>query len=254
MDLSIDDEARLNFFTSYSWDPVHRGSLQLRTGVQIGLPFTFPYQSVDDVDHSSIFIGQEKVDWDSLAGEELQSSLVLSDKAKAFVIAREISYAQLFSVHIETVLQCFCLMLSYYSGQWLNRRMLLTLRLKLWARFLAFSTVGVTWLAMYLMLSDAFHCWHDNRADRTAAGLRKIYAEGGVEYYERVLQRNRTFRTLLGSRGNKMFTRYGNVVSLWRNRGVQLTARQDNLLKYLAEYEHEQHEETISPDEASTEA
>jgi len=206
----------------------------------IGLPSTFYYQVVGDVERNSILVGQEMVDWYSSAGEELQNALVLSDKAKAFVIARELFYAKSFSVHIDTLLQLSCLVSAYYSGAWLNSNMLFTLRLKPWARFIVFSTIGVAWIAFYIMISDSSHCWYDNRVDQTAAKLRKVYAEGGVEYYEKVLRRNCALRTLLGSKGTKQFTRYGNVVSLWRNRSVQLTSRHDNLLKYLAEYEHEE--------------
>jgi len=240
VNLSIDNEGRLDIFTSFPPDPVHKGSLQLRSGALIGLPSTFYYQTVGDVERNFILVGQEKVDWNSSAGKELQSALVLSDKAKAFVIAREIFHAKSLTVHIDALLQLSCLLSAYYSGIWLNNSLLLTLRLKPWARFIAFSMIGVVWLAFYIMISDGSHCWYDNRVDRVAAKLRKIYAEGGVEYYEKVLQRNCALRTLLGSKGAKQFTRYGNVVSLWRNRSVQLTSRRDNVLKFLAEYEHEE--------------
>jgi len=239
VNLSIDDEGRLDIFTSFHPDPIHKGSLQLRTGALIGFPSTFYYQTVDNVEHNSILVGQEMVDWTSSAGEELQNALVLSDKAKAFAIARELCYAKSFTVHLDTLLQACCMTLAYYTGAWLNSSMLLTLRLKPWARFVVFSVIGAAWLSCYIMISDASHCWYDNRADQKVAKLRKIYAEGGVEYYDKVLQRNCALRTLLGSKGAKQFTRYGNVVSLWRNRSIQLTSRRDNLLKYLAEYERE---------------
>jgi len=242
--LSIDDEDKLKFFTSFPPDPVNRGSLQLRTGALIGLPSTFYYRSVGDVEHSSIFVGQENVDWNSPAGEELQNALVLSDKAKAFVIAREIYDVKSFSVHTKIVLLSFNLILAYLSGAALNRKFFLTLRLKPWARFCVFSALAGAWTVAYIAVSDALHCWYENRADESVAQLRKIYAEGGVEYYDAVLQRNRALRTLLGSKGNKQYTYYGNVVSVWRNPSVQLTSRRDNLQKYLAQYEHK---ETVNP-------
>jgi len=218
--------------------------------VLIGLPSTFYYRSVGDVEHNSIFVGQENVDWNSPAGEELQNALVLSDKAKAFVIAREIYYAKSFSAHTNILLLSFNLILAYLSGSALNRKFFLTLRLKPWARFCVFSPVAGAWTFAYIAVRDALHCWYDNRADQSAAKLRKIYAEGGVEYYDAVLRRNRALRTMLGSRGNKQYTYYGNVVSVWRNPSVQLTSRRDNLQKHLAEYERE---EIISPPDADQE-
>jgi len=248
--LSVDDEERLDIFTSFPPDPIHRGSLQLRSGALIGLPSTFYYRTVDDIERHTILVGQEMVDWDSSAGEELQNALLLSDKAKAFVIARELFRAKSFTVHMDTFLQISCLLLAYYSGAWLNRRLLLTLRLKPWARFIVFSTIGAAWVSFYIMISDGLHCGNDNSVDKAAAKLRKAYAEGGVEYYEKVLRRNCALRTLLGSKGAKQYTRYGNVVSLWRNRGVQLTSRRDNLRKYLAQYDSEK---TVGVNEGHTE-
>jgi len=239
INLPIEDEERITFFTSFPKDPLHKGSVQLRTGALIGLPSTFSYHTVDDVECSSILVGQETVDWNSSAGEDLRHSLVLSDKAKAFVIGREIYYVKSFSVHIDVVLQCCSLLLAYATGSKLNQNFLLTLRLKLWARFVAFSAIAVAWLFAYIILNDGVCCWYDNNVDMSTAKLRKAYAEGGVEYYNAVLRRNTALRTLLGSRGTKQFTYYGNVVSLWRNPSVQLTSRRDNLLTYLAEYEHQ---------------
>jgi len=239
INLSLEDEARVTFFTSFPKDPLHKGSVQLRTGALIGLPSTFYYRTVGDVESSSILVGQETVDWNSSAGENLCNSMVLSDKAKAFVIGREIYYVKSYSVHIDVLLQCCSLILAYATGGTLNETFMLTLRLKLWARFVLFSTIAVAWLFAYIAVNDAVRCWYDNGADESTAKLRKIYAEGGVEYYNAVLRRNVALRTLLGSRGAKEFTYYGNVVSLWRNPGVQLTSRRDNLVKYLAEYEHQ---------------
>jgi len=249
VNLSVDDEARMDFFTSVVKDPVHKGSVQLRTGALIGLPSTFCYQTVDDVECDSILVGQEAVDWNSPAGEELRSALVLSDKAKAFVIAREIYYVKSFTVHLNTLLMSCSFVLSYVSGAMLNNRLLLTLRLKPWARFSVFSTIAVIWLFAYITLRDALHCSYDNKVDREAAKLRKIYAEGGVAYYDAVLRRNRALRTLLGSEGIRQYTIYGNVVSVWRNPSVQLTSRRDNLLKCLAEYERKETVESPDVDE-----
>jgi len=238
VDLSVEDEDSIEFFTCFLPDPFHKGSVQLRTGSLIGLPVTFSYKTADDVDKSSFSVRQEKVDWSSSRGEELQNALVLSDKAKAFAIAREIFYVKSFAVHWDTSLQTLSAMLAYLSGSFLNFRLMLTLRLKLWARFTVFSAVAVAWFAFYLTVDDAIHCWYDNRVDESAAKLRKIYAEGGVEFYEKMLQRNCAMRSLMGSRGPQFYTYYGNLVSVWRNRSVQLTSRRDNLVKYLAEYDH----------------
>jgi len=240
INLSIEDEERIDFFTSFPKDPLHKGSIQLRTGALIGFPSTFSYQTVDDVECSSILVGQEKVDWNTSAGEDLRNALVLSDKAKAFVIAREIFYAKSYGIHIDMLLQTCSLLLAYTTGSVLNESLMLTLRLKPWARFIVFSTIAAVWLLIFVVAKDAVHCSNDNSVDRSVAKLRKIYAEGGVEYYSSVLQQNRALRTLLGRGGTKQYTHYGNVVSVWRNPSIQLTTRRDKLMKYLEEYNEAQ--------------
>jgi len=237
----MDDEERITFFTSFPKDPLHKGSSQIRTGALIGLPWNFSCRTVSDLDCSSVLVGVDgkEVDWNTPAAEDLRNALVLGDRAKAFVIGREISYVQSFSVFVDLVLQnCFCLF-AYYCGRLLNQTFMLTLRLKPWARFVTFSSVAVAWLLMYIAVDDAVHCWYDNKVDEAIAKLRKVYAEGGVEYYNAVLRQNCALRTLQGTEGARHFTRYGNVVSVWRNPTVQLTSRRDNLLKYLAEYEEQ---------------
>jgi hypothetical protein len=128
----------------------------------------------------------------------------------------------------------------------------LSRRFKPWSRFTAFALVGASWLLMYVQVNDALCCWRDNRADRKAASLTRAYAEGGVDYYESVLRRNKSLRTLLGSsEGPRQYTLFGNELSTIRNPHVQLTARRDNLVKYLKEYELE--EESHETDSSESE-
>jgi len=242
MTITPEEESRLEFFVSFPHNPVHKGSVQLRTGAIIGLPATLLYKSADELAAVELLIdsrvSQRVVNWSSDAGQALLGSLILSEKAKAFVIARELHYITPYDIHVDVALRSLFGILAYTTGSVMNLSLQLSRRFKPWSRFTAFSLVGASWLLMYVQVNDALCCWRDNRTDRKAASLTRAYAEGGVDYYESVLQRNKALRTLLGSSdGPRQYTLFGNELSTIRNPHVQLTARRDNLMKYLKEYD-----------------
>lgn len=236
--LKAEEEVDLQFFTCFASDPLHAGSLKIRFGAIIGLPGTFAYKDVADINKEELLLDQMAVDWNSANGETLLKSLVLSDKAKAFAIAREINFATFHQIHVETFMRSVFGVLAYSCGHILNKYFALDRRLKFWARFSLYSLIASAWFVLYVAVKDSYYCWQDNSADRKAAALSKAYAEGGVEYYNKVLSRNKALRALMVTTGPKRYTAYGNVVSTWRRDHVELTARRDNLQKYLIGYEN----------------
>lgn len=67
----------------------------------------------------------------------------------------------------------------------------------------------------------------------------KSYAEGGLEYYQSVLERNKALR-ILKKDGKKEFTSYGNEVSTIRQKTLQKSTRRDNIKRILKTYEQEE--------------
>lgn len=236
--LKAEEEVGLQFFSCFASEPLHKGSLKMKFGAIIGLPGTFAYKDVSDVKKDELLLDNRSVDWHSERGETLLKALILSDKAKAFAIAREINYAHSYHLHVETFLRSMFGVLAYTCGFMMNRSFRFNQRLRPWARFSVYSVVASVWFLLYILSADTYHCLRDNSADRKAATLNKLYAEGGVEYYTKLLARNQMIRTLMGSEGPKKYTAYGNVVSTWRRDHVQLTTRRDNLQSYLREYEN----------------
>lgn len=51
---------------------------------------------------------------------------------------------------------------------------------------------------------------HEIKADEQAANVSPSYAEGGLEFYEKILQRNTALRQLMGKEGEKLYTIFGN--------------------------------------------
>lgn len=51
---------------------------------------------------------------------------------------------------------------------------------------------------------------HEISADERAANVSPSYAEGGLEFYEKILQRNTALRQLMGKEGEDLYTVFGN--------------------------------------------
>ena len=64
----------------------------------------------------------------------------------------------------------------------------------------------------------------------------KDYALGGIEFYNKALQRNMAIRTLMGSQGEKYYTKYGNHVTGAFENVVNVTERRENLIKHFSKY------------------
>lgn len=182
------------------------------------------------------------VDRTSNAGKELYESVVLSDEAKAFVIARELMYVTTYDQCVDIGLRCLCGVLTFATGTWFNSSMRVRRewqRLKLGYRVNAFLSIGAAWLLIYVGTKDAVCCWRDNRVDRKLARLTRSIRHRPRHTPESVLRGNKALRMLLGpSAGPRLYTMFGNETAKIRYPHVQLTARRDNLVKYLKEYEN----------------
>ena len=249
--LTADDEAGVELFTCYGHDPISKGSAFLRTGAIIGVPPTFYYSSPADIDKEKLCIGRKHIDWDTPVAKRLAQSVVLSDKAKAFGIARELMNTCSYHVYINGGLQSLFTLAAFSGGFYMNRKFFLRERMKMWGRLGIYGVLGVVSYTMYMLLSDTYNCFRENSADRRAARLGWAYAEGGVEFYSKALERNKALRELMGAEGSVMYTLHGNKAATLRNSTVQLTERKNAVEKYLLEF-HEKEEKRQK--EASTKA
>ena len=236
----MDEEAGLDFFTCYMMDPVHLGCVTLRTGALVGIPRSFKFNTKEDVQASSLQVNNMDVDWQKPHAEALCQAMILSERGKAFAIAREVAYCSANAVWTEGFLKTGFTMLAYTTGFMTNNLFGLRSRLKLWARLLMYSAIAGVYFALYLQVHDIYLAFRDKKADRQAAGLGIAYAQGGVEYYSNVLTRNIALRTLLGGEGKHYYTPYGNVASSIRRNGIPYTERRDNLIVHLENYKSKQ--------------
>ncbi|XP_023142969.2 transmembrane protein 177 [Amphiprion ocellaris] len=237
-DYSISSAKNFSAFASFGFHPVGAGVPWLPAGAQIGIPANFNSTTDDPsgITNRTIFINGKTVDWSSETGSALKESLVFSTDAQKFAIAREVARLQSGGPVISAAVAPFCL-----GGVWVYSVVLKQVfglhtgpvLLRGAANVLALGIGAVS----YILTSDAVSQWIDNSSDRRAAGVSRDYAKGGVEFYDKILSRNKTLRSLMGQKGEEMYAPSGNLfpAHILQLKHTPYTSRREGILALLKE-------------------
>ncbi|XP_058478266.1 transmembrane protein 177 [Solea solea] len=235
-DYGISSTNDFSAFASFGFHPVGAGVPWLPAGAQIGIPANFNSTADDSggITNRSIFINGETVDWSSEAGSALKEALVFSPEAQKFAIAREVARLQNGAPVVSAAVAPFCL-----GGVWVYSVVLKQvfglhtgpLLLRGATNALAMGLGAIS----YILTTDAVSYWIDCSSDRCAAGVSRDYAKGGVEFYDKILSRNKTLRSLMGQKGEKMYAASGNLfpANLLQLKHTPYTSRRDGILTLL---------------------
>ncbi|NWS11133.1 TM177 protein, partial [Pachyramphus minor] len=199
-------------FAASGFHPVSAGIPWLPAGCVVGIPPNFDSTAEDKkgiVNHVVVINGKE-VDWESSEGVALREALTFSLQAQKFAIAREVVYLQNGSPLKSAVVAPTCLAGTFLCGRGI--KLLLGLSHgPVILRGLCNIVTAAGGLLCYYLASDALTYHLDCKADRRAAMVSKDYARGGVEFYDKILSRNRILRGLMGTQGVKMYASSGNL-------------------------------------------
>lgn len=191
-------------------------------------------------------MGSSSINWESEAGRQLEESLILGENAKKFAIARELFYVKTHHVTVEAGIASGSLMFSFVSCVAASDMFLQQAPRLL--KSIVYFPIWVLGYIIYTSGKDNYFCYRDRRADEKAAMLGQEYAEGAVEFYSKLLQRNVALRTLFGENGPKYYTVYGNQVQKWHDPHMPLTSRKDAMVAYLQKNYLDKNEEEITTD------
>ncbi|KAB0360755.1 hypothetical protein FD754_004911 [Muntiacus muntjak] len=230
-DIGIPAGHHLEAFTTFTFQPVSAGFPRLPGGAVVGIPASFLGGPVTSTDRPVVVYGQ-RVDWRSPAGARLRDALTLSHEAQKFALAKEVVYLESGAAALQALPAPACLAgtwalsvgakhaLGLYGGPMSLRAAFNLVAAAAGFVAYAFSTDSLT---------HALEAW----LDRRTASLSAAYARGGVEFYEKVLSGNLALRSLLGQRGEKLYTPSGNVVPRhwFRIKHLPDTARRDSVLQ-----------------------
>uniref|UniRef100_A0A8C3XV55 Transmembrane protein 177 n=2 Tax=Chelydra serpentina TaxID=8475 RepID=A0A8C3XV55_CHESE len=223
-------------FAAFGFHPVSAGIPWLPAGSLVGIPanFTSTVEDRQEIVNRVVVINGREVDWESKQGLALKEALLFSPEAQKFAIAREIVYLQSNSPVVYAALPPACLAGTCLSGVAVKQLLGLYSGPRV-LRGIYNITIAAVGLVGYFLAYDAVSHALDYRMDRKAATISKDYARGGVEFYNKILSRNRTLRTLLGKQGEKIYAPSGNLFPRYwfRLKHAPYTSRRDLIVNIL---------------------
>ncbi|XP_045107493.1 transmembrane protein 177-like [Portunus trituberculatus] len=209
MEVEEEVKGQVKMYTTYGFDLFHAGSLRSANGSILGLPSSLKWDGDLDFDGSGVMVNSAPVQWNSDAGKALKNSLILSENAKKFAIAREIAGMRTSQAVTQASIPCTGLLVAYCISLGINKRLNLYAKPR-FLRLCLYSIASLFGYSAYVLVKDIDSVASDGRGDGEAAAMGRAYIEGGVEFYEKVLQRNIALRELMGDDGRKIYTAKGN--------------------------------------------
>ncbi|XP_052422012.1 transmembrane protein 177 [Carassius gibelio] len=235
-DSAVSFPKNFSAFAAFGFHPVGAGVPWLPSGVQIGIPANFNSTTDDPsgITNRTILINGKELQWDSDSGAALKNSLVFSEEAQKFAIAQEVARLGAGGPVLHAAVAPACLAgACIYSVAFKQIFGLQAGSIFFRAGVNVFA-VGLGVLS-YILASDALSQWLDYSSDHRAACLSSDYAKGGLEFYDKILTRNKTLRSLMGTKGEEMYATSGNLFPghLLQLRHAPYTSRRDKILNLL---------------------
>ncbi|XP_057320342.1 transmembrane protein 177 [Microplitis mediator] len=224
LDVSPFHRTILRPFMVFGYEPWHAGSLRSRFGAMIGIPTNFVYDNVSSIDKDAIVVNNEPVEWFRPDAKQLLESLVLSDDAKKYAIGREIIMTDNKFIYTEAI-AVTGIAAAYYASTFKANEILGLLKKPRSLRFFVYSVIGAFYWGLWAMQRDVLTRHFEYVSDKKLSELNENYVKGGLEFYSKTLQRNMALRSLLGDKGNKVYTLKGNESSFFREKHIPNTQR-----------------------------
>ncbi|KAJ8730786.1 hypothetical protein PYW08_002199 [Mythimna loreyi] len=196
-------------FSVFGYDLFHAGSINSRFGVVVGIPVNFKYRSLADLEADDIQVNQKKVDWESEAGKKLADALILPEKVQEFAICREIMMTQNNKIIFDAAYPFTCLFFAYNLSQILNRKLNLYAAPPI-VRGVLYTLIGMFATGTYFLMKDMTEVHYEADTDQRLCDLGPEFVESGKIFYEKLLNRNQALRELMGSEGERKYSKLGN--------------------------------------------
>ena len=167
---------------------------------------------------------------DSVNREKMFNSLILSDNAKRFALARELHYINTKYVHVNGLVGLALGGVGVMSAVLMNRSKYLHFeRTKRSFRVLVYTAIALSVVYLNRQLLKIYFKDLHLKSDREAANMGKDYAVGGIEYTSKVLKRNQVLRKLSGKSGEDTYTPLGDEIPGYFSTNAPISLR----MKYM---------------------
>ncbi|VVD04591.1 unnamed protein product [Leptidea sinapis] len=196
-------------FSVFGFDLFHAGSTSTKFGSLVGIPTSFTYKTLDDVEKDGIQVNLKPVDLTTDVGKKLGEALIMPERVQEFAICREILMTHNNKVIFESTYPFVCIFFVYNLTAYINRKFNLYSAHRL-LRLVLYSLTGSFGLGTYFLLKDATEVYYETCVDKELCELGQDFVESGVLFYEKILARNQALRELMGSEGQSKYSKLGN--------------------------------------------
>lgn len=205
--LSDSEKSKLRFFNVIGNDLFHIGGTNSPWGAMVGLPFYF--EDSKDINFGQLQLeGHETIDW-IVDGQDLISALTLSDQAKKFGIMRELYSCDVWHILDNASIAMTCFLAPAEMARRINasRNAFETLNIR--GRAVIYGFCFLMGFVLYRCLRDPMRHVSSKKYDQMAAQTGPEYLDGGIEFYEKSLMKNKALREMLEKRGERQFNADG---------------------------------------------
>lgn len=245
------NENPIKWFTSATLDPISFGMSEARQGSLIGLPETFSKQSTREIPDELITLKKIRIFRKSFKPQEDEKepdetfkliepwlvkydrknpnvndfleSLILSEKAKKFAIARELFHTDTYRVFIVSLAMFMAPLAALAMSRYLiSSRAALKTNIK--RRLPLYATVGFLSIANYCFISDMINRSFIFEADKRAISVSEEYKQGGIEYLNKLLDRNIAMKNLFDD-AKDSFNDEGEPIQIYRKKYPSIKER-----------------------------
>lgn len=238
----------LSFITGKELDYKGLGFILSKTGCSISVPASHLVQNAEDIRRylpdGFCFLNQN-FKWNQFNNNDLENNLLLSDDAKNFGVVRELNRL----VHPLSLYFCFCDFLCFYVAYLtcfsFNRRTMF--RTSFLTRLSIYTVSTIIALGFAFSFRKLLQIYHQYKQDKKTIFSGIDMAQGSLEYYEKMLQRNKIIRQVMQN-GHDYIDENGNIIKdvykipyfdlkfEFPTFGIPLTQRKENCQKLLNEY------------------
>ncbi len=203
---------RLELAVGLAPEALTYGTVRNLWGAKLFYPYLFHYEDANDVKMGQMRFGQESLTQNQLksrSASDYAENSILSEDAKKFALAREISMVKTpvfkFTATQGYVILGFASYAVYKLRNFPARKLI---------KFPLLGGVFGFIAGLHVLLRDAVRNHFAAKADKSACDFGVNFAKGGVEYYEKQLNRHIALRELHPN-GKKIYNMKGDFIQGW---------------------------------------
>lgn len=219
-------EERIKFFNVHDIEMFHAGSTYTKYGGLVGIPMNFEYNDIDQISNGNISIQSASLQWDAEATEEFHKSLVLSENAQKFAIAQQILKVVTFDPIIKGLNVFADAIIGIVTYELLCSKLKVTKQQR-GKNVLCMSIAAIGAFILISLTHNELDYYRETEVNEIMSKFNDKYIQGGVEYYEKLSQKNRALRVLLGSKGTYIYTPVGNQTTWFTQKMIPISEQID---------------------------